>query len=240
VSNSAKELLKKLTDRLGFDVRLKRPYRDAASLFAYKARELGIETVFDVGANVGQFASQLRASGYSREIISFEPLADAHRDLQTAARSDQRWTVAPRVALGAARSESTMFVSENSVSSSLLPVAQRSVDAAPESGTVGEELVAVHRLDEWHTPEMKTPVALKLDVQGYEMHVLDGAPRILADTRLVLAEMSLVELYSNAPTLLEFYGRMQAENFRCITITPGFANYATNELLQVDGVFVND
>jgi FkbM family methyltransferase len=238
VGNVAKEFLKRSLDRLGIDARLKRPYRDAALLFAHKAREFGIETVFDIGANVGQFARQLRANGYANEIMSFEPLIDAHRVLTQATASDPRWTVAPRAALGATRGQSTIFVSENSVSSSLLRVERSSVDAAPESGAVAEQSIDVRPLDEWHTPDLALPLAIKLDVQGYEMHVLDGAPKILADTRIVLAEMSLVELYADAPTLPEFYQRMQEEGFRCITITPGFANYRTNELLQVDGVFV--
>ena len=48
----------------------------------------GIDLVFDVGANTGQFASEIRDSGFNGRIVSFEPLSSAHR---------QRMKSAPRI-----------------------------------------------------------------------------------------------------------------------------------------------
>ena len=41
----------------------------------------GIETVLDVGANVGQFARMIRGAGFDGDILSYEPLSDAYRRL---------------------------------------------------------------------------------------------------------------------------------------------------------------
>jgi precorrin-6B methylase 2 len=40
-----------------------------------------INRVFDIGANIGQFASELREQGYNGKIVSFEPLPRAHKTL---------------------------------------------------------------------------------------------------------------------------------------------------------------
>lgn len=69
-------------NRIGIDLR-RYPGREVRNrcrlLETYK-----INTVFDVGANVGQYAVQLRKSGYERRIVSFEPLSDAYCVLRTA------------------------------------------------------------------------------------------------------------------------------------------------------------
>lgn len=53
----------------------------------------GINVVFDVGATAGQFALQLRESGYRDKIVSFEPLSSAFRKLSEAAQNDSNWQV---------------------------------------------------------------------------------------------------------------------------------------------------
>src|SRR5262249_33864129 len=59
-----------------------------------------VDLVLDIGANTGQWAGDLRWEGYAGDMISFEPLGDAHRQLIKNARHDPRWSVAPRMALG--------------------------------------------------------------------------------------------------------------------------------------------
>ena len=52
----------------------------------------GINKIFDVGANIGQFAKKTRYHRFIGTIISFEPLPDAFRKLQSAAKPDKLWT----------------------------------------------------------------------------------------------------------------------------------------------------
>ena len=61
----------------------------------------GITLVIDVGANEGQYGAGLRRAGYTGRVVSFEPGAEAHRNLTQRAHADVQWDVAPRLALGA-------------------------------------------------------------------------------------------------------------------------------------------
>ena len=223
--------------RFGLRVAIDHPVRNPMRLLQVKAAELGLNTVLDVGANSGQFASELRAAGYQGRIVSFEPLTSVHAVLQQAAQRDAHWTVAPRMALGDTPGQTQINISQNLASSSLLAVDQRSVDAAPESGYTGVDDVEVRRLDDVADPSWSRPFALKLDTQGFEMHVLRGAERTLQDTALVMVELSLVPLYRGGASLTETYQYLEAQGFRCISIVQGFADNARNELLQVDGIF---
>ncbi len=63
-------------------------------------RANGVNLVFDVGANVGQFALSLREAGYRGRIVSFEPLGDAWAKLHETSRNDELWEIAPRGAIG--------------------------------------------------------------------------------------------------------------------------------------------
>ena len=56
--------------------------------------ELEVDCVFDVGANVGQYARMLRQNAkYKGRIVSFEPLANEFEKLKNASKADALWHV---------------------------------------------------------------------------------------------------------------------------------------------------
>ncbi|MCA1694626.1 MAG: FkbM family methyltransferase, partial [Actinobacteria bacterium] len=79
----------------------------------------GINVVFDVGANQGQYGQTLRALGFQGAIISFEPLGRAFRHLEAATEGDASW-IAVNAALGEESGSRSLMVAGNSQSSSLL------------------------------------------------------------------------------------------------------------------------
>jgi FkbM family methyltransferase len=201
-------------------------------------REEQIDLVVDVGANVGQFGRWIRRVGYRGQILSFEPLCSAHQQLTAMAARDRLWHIAPRMALGAVDGEIEIHVAGNSASSSVLPMLRAHQDAAPSSAYVGCENVEVHRLDEVCPLTAENHPLLKVDVQGYEKAVLDGAPFLLQRCRAVIVEMSLTPLYKGQVLAMDIWNYLTGIGFQPWYFNPGFRDPRSGRMLQVDGVFV--
>lgn len=233
-------LIRRALNRCGWDLHRLTVASDAA-LQTFKALEVaGITLVLDVGANTGQFAFGLRRRGFGGDIVSFEPLSRAHEVLERAAKHDGRWHVHPRIAIGDADGEVQLNIARNSVSSSVLPMLGRHLSAAANSVYVGHELVPVARLDalaSGYAPS-GTRFFVKIDTQGYEWQVLDGAPETLRRARGVLCELSLVPLYEGQRLWREVVDRLEAEGFVLWAIQNGFTDPNDGRSLQVDAIFL--
>ena len=193
-----------------------------------------MRVVLDVGANAGQYASRLREQGYEGAILSFEPLQEAYDRLEAAAAKDPEWGTM-RIALAEHAGTASIHVSANSYSSSLLPITDRCVDAAPDAAYVGTELVDVTALD---LLELPPGIAmLKLDVQGSESSVLRGARETLRRVQVVEVELSLVPLYDGQDLAPAVCRMLRADGFAPLALDVAFADPATGEILCLDGLF---
>jgi FkbM family methyltransferase len=97
----------------------------------------------------------------------------------------------------------TMHVADNEVSSSALAMLPRHVQGDPASGYVRTEIAEAARLDDLDLVGTDDVLHVKVDVQGYEKRVLDGAKRTLERAALVELELSLVRLYEGGPLCAE-------------------------------------
>lgn len=229
--------LKRMLRRLGVEV-LRYPEHHPGHKRARLLNHYGIDQVLDVGANSGGYARELRAFGYQGDIVSFEPLAEPYARLREMAALDARWT-AVNLALGAATSTALMHVAANSTSSSLLPMNDAHRRAAPWATYIGEQEVSVTRLDDIFDDYRKGSVPfLKMDVQGYEEQVLEGATLSLSVVQGVQLEMSLVPLYAHAWMLTEAVLHLEKAGFDLVSLEPGFYDHETGQLLQADGIFM--
>src|SRR6185436_15148347 len=164
----------------------------------FSLRQFEIDLVLDVGANTGQFASEIRQGGYKGRIVSFEPLSQAHSELLVSSASDSMWEAYPRCALGDHNGEVEINIAGNSWSSSILPMLESHRSAEPESAYEGKEIVPIKTLDAVAAHYLKGAQApfLKIDTQGFEWLVLDGARDTLPKIKGILVELSLVALYA--------------------------------------------
>jgi FkbM family methyltransferase len=235
---SPKSALKALFRGLGYEIRIARLPRGLE-----RRRKLmsaaGIDLVLDVGANAGQYATKLRSLGYRGRIVSFEPMAEPFRRLQERATADPSWECV-NYAIGETNGSATINVSENSVSSSLRPILDACVAAAPAARYVGRETVEVRRLDDVFADFVRGDenVLLKIDTQGFEREVLAGARRSLGRIRMLQIEASLRPLYAGESLMCDLVAQLGGAAFELASIEDGFEDAATGRLLQVDLVFV--
>jgi FkbM family methyltransferase len=234
-----RDIIRKASSRLGYDIRRITPLTHPTLQLAQALEAFDIDMVLDVGANEGQFGSQLRSAGYRAAIVSFEPLREAHQSLVRNAARDPRWIVHSRVAMGDYEGEVDINVAGNSVSSSLLPMAGVHSGAAQGSAYVRAEKVSLARLDAAAAAYVKASAHpfLKIDTQGTEWEVLDGATAIMPRVRGVMCELSLVELYEGQRLWLDLVERLEREGFALWALFPGFSDPRDGRMLQVDGVF---
>jgi FkbM family methyltransferase len=237
-----KHFLRNCFRRAGWDVRRFDPRLSEASQVVRQLSVHQIDVVFDVGANTGQFAEKLRDAGFSGRIVSFEPSTSAHSTLSKRAQRAANWIIAPRMALGDRDGEITLNLAGNSVSSSVLPMLPSHVRAETKSRYVGSEVVDLRTLDSVST-EFATDterIFLKLDVQGFEYKVLQGAEQLLDRVAGIQIELSLVPLYDGEHLFHPMLHDLEERGYEMWSLIPGFVDPGTGRLLQVDAIFFRD
>lgn len=230
---------KRLLRKLGIEAHSYSPGASPAAQLAAAIAHFGIDTVLDIGANAGQFVQELRAGGFGGRVFSVEPLPSAHEALRRAATTDPSWHVHPPSAVGAAAGQVEFHVAQNLASSSVLTVRKDSVSAAPESRqveTITVPLTTVDALVQQYGLSSRGAM-LKVDTQGYEWQVLDGAVHSLALFDLVLLELSLVELYTGQRLWRDMMDRMSGAGFGLWLLQSEFVDPSSGRTLQMNGLF---
>lgn len=236
-----KRSIRRLFKRAGFvlqryPIKVRNPYIEKTVLMMDR---FGIDTLFSVGANRGQYALELRKTGYGRRIISFEPLKSAFSVLAQNAANDPKWTV-NNYALGNEDSTGVINVAGNSYSSSLLEMLPAHYESAPHSKYVGQEDIVVRKLDSIFDEfaSDKDKIMLKIDTQGYEKHVLEGAMNSLDKIKVIQLEISVVPLYKDEILFVDMLHYMEEKGFKLYLMTEEFSDEHTGQLLQVNATFV--
>jgi FkbM family methyltransferase len=234
-----KRFVRNCTRRAGWDIKRFDPRSSKGSQLVRQLFVHQVDVVFDVGANTGQFATMLRDAGFPGQIVSFEPSTVAHSTLSKRAQRDANWVIAPRMALGDHDGLITLNLAGNSASSSVLPMLPSHVSAAPESRYIGSETADLRTLDSV-SPDFASNtdrIFLKLDVQGFEYNVLQGAARFLRRVAGIQIELSLVPLYDGERLFHSMLHDLEECGYEMWSLIPGLVDLDTGRLLQLDAIF---
>lgn len=221
--------------KTGFDI-LHGPNPEAAILKNY-----GVNIVFDIGANVGQYAMRIKTLGYEGRIVSFEPISSVFKSLQRNAKSSRDWDVL-NVGLSDSNGKSTINIANNSAYSSLLERTTL-LDKNDFEGShyVDSQEIKLKTLDsifyDFYKKDQK--VLVKLDVQGYEKKVLKGAVNSFKDILAIQLELSFASHYKEEPLIMEMIDYLSSQGFTLIYLKPLSPNLENGSLFQADGIFFN-
>jgi FkbM family methyltransferase len=138
-------------------------------------KNLRVENIFDVGANTGQSAREYLTRFPSARVFSFEPVESSYRELVKSQGANRRFS-AHRIAFGASAGQARMTVDGSS------DLARFSED--------GTEVVNVETLDGFCTQHAVERIdLLKVDTEGHDLEVLEGARSMLSDQRIQLVQV---------------------------------------------------
>lgn len=167
-----------------------------------------VDCVIDVGAHHGEFGQVLREIGYQGRVVSFEPSEVAFRRVSEISGRDSLWEV-HRLCLGNGNGiaeiqkfRSTEFNSLHAPTA-FAAASWYSGHMEPE----GVESVPMRRLDsllpELQIDPRKMNIYLKIDTQGHDVQVIQGASGFLSEVNAIQTELSALRLYEEVPTIGE-------------------------------------
>ena len=169
----------------------------------FEARQ--VDCVFDVGAFNGHFGRFLReAVGFRGLILSFEPQPTSFDALRASAERDDRWHAFP-YALGAASGEFSMNVMNKPWFSSFLPPSTTTPhNMAGRNAVEATVQVRVERLSDRYDAlaadhGFNRPF-LKMDTQGFDLRVFQGAAARIDRFLGLQSEVSVIPIYDGMPS----------------------------------------
>lgn len=234
--------IKKIVRRLGYDIVPYNPlnYPDARRRWML-LQHYSIDTILDVGANQGQYAVSMRKAGFKGKIVSFEPLSAAYKILAEKAGKDPKWSTV-QTALGDVTGQKTLNIAKKPQASSIRKMNPALMDSSDEMEFTGREEIDIQTLDSLFDTYVgpNENVYLKIDTQGYERNVIDGARHSLARIMGMQVELSLVELYEGEMVFDEMIGYIKKSGYTLMSLEPGYFDKQTGQLLQVDAIFFRE
>ena len=199
-----------------------------------------INTVIDIGASDGGYAMKVRNLFPHAKIFSFEPIPESYKKLNDKFKSDENFK-AFNIAVGNTTGKSEFYQNNYVGSSSFLEMSTLHIDAYPYTKDCSKIEVNVDKLDNIiKANELVPNVILKIDVQGYEKYVLEGAEDLLKNIKIIFTEVSFNSLYKSQWLFNEIIDFLKERGF----IIGGIENISQSlqdgTFLQADVFFIRN
>lgn len=241
VRSIPRALVQNLTGQLGLYVGKHPLPNTLPNRLRYLLGQLRINCVIDVGAHYGEYGQSLRELGYRGRIASFEPIADNYTRLAGVASRDDAWRTFP-YALGSEEASKEINVLAASDLSSFLSASYTGDRFGNGLTLERRESVAVRRLDTMFSKCVEgvvdPRVLLKMDTQGYDFAVLEGASAILPQVALLQSEVSVRPLYEGMTLLPEAISHFQGLGFDLAGLYPVALELDQLRVIEFDCIMV--
>ena len=181
--------------------------RQMRDFFALK----DINCVFDIGGFTGVYAKELRARGYRGLIVSFEPVPASFGQLRETMKSDPQW-LGQSYGLSSENRRAVIKTYAKGDFNSLLNLREDAEKAYGLNAAARSEVeIELRRLDEVTgdlRPRLPSSprIFVKIDTQGHDMQVMQGATGVLDLLRGFQSELPAIQIYDGMPSMPESIG----------------------------------
>ncbi len=190
-----------------------------------------IATIFDIGANHGGWASEIRAMAPKARLILFEA-NPIHRETLEASGFENFIGILSKPGVY----ECEFFTPESSTAKST--GASYYKEVTPAFNEVKSTKLKATPLDELvEQNNLPQPDLIKIDTQGSELDIIEGGQTVFKNTKWVVMELPVVEYNSGAPNIQEYLSKMNELGFLPIGLSE--IHKFGSIVIQLDFLFAN-
>jgi FkbM family methyltransferase len=194
-------------------------------------------TIIDVGANEGQFAIAAIEILKPQAIYSVEPDFDVAKILMKNLSSYSKAEVIVS-AIGNFAGIADFYKNTDSQVSSLLKIGKDREATFPNSIVKNVIQVPINTLDGiFNGKKLDKPILLKIDVQGAEGQVIDGATQILKEIEWIIIEVAFSDLYEGECSFSIICEKLIEHGFYFVRPLNFHISPLTEDIIEMDALF---
>jgi len=172
-----KQYIRKIIDKAGVSI-FRHSRLPIGTDYRKSIRELfgsnEINTIFDVGANIGQFCCHASELFNRAKIYSFEPITETYDVLINSTKNNLNINCF-NIALGDEKGKEEVILQTNSTVNSLNPAVNIRKNKDQDS-----QIISIETLDSFCSENQIEKIdLLKIDTEGFDLYVLKGARHML-------------------------------------------------------------
>jgi len=198
-----------------------------------------INTIIDIGANVGEFTCIFVELFPNATIFAFEPIDDCYNELIKRTENYSKVNQY-NFGLGAENTIKNFFKSSWDPSSSFLEMSDLHKKNAPHSAKSTILEIEIKRLDDVvNISDLRNNILIKIDVQGFEAKVIQGGKKVFQKAKVIIIETSFITLYEKEPKFHGIYELLKNLGFEFRGILKQSFFNQDDSILYADCIFVS-
>ncbi|MCX6702141.1 MAG: FkbM family methyltransferase [Candidatus Zambryskibacteria bacterium] len=240
-----RKFFQRLALKMGYEVKkLSLPEYDQTNPFyvqQYLLRDVNTPVIFDVGAANGETVVRYEKIFVQSEIYCFEPFKEFFENL----KNNHKNVRAYNTALGNKNGKVNFHVNPSLGSSSILPTDKRGPDNWWAGVLETKEIIEIPimTLDKFTRDNSIDHIdILKLDTQGTEYEIIEGATETLKKTKLIFTEITVIPTYEGQKEIDEIIKILRLNGFYIHNFYDIWLGKGKNRgrIRQLDAIFLNE